>query len=251
MALDAIVCRGTSLTAQPSTGVVQAPLQAILDLREEHRREMGCQIVHDSWHQRGFTNSYLCRVDGDVVGYGSVGGPPREQKDIVKEFYVRRSTRHFARPLFRQLVEVSGARTLEAQTNDVLLTLMFFDCAVDWQSDTILFAVSGYWLVSHVTEAHDRRRAAARRDVACGNRSRPRNRIQAHRRTHRGLGARVRRRARGHRRDPLSLQSAVRRHLHGSCRSLPAERLCELLGPGAEAHLPWKRERSRRPLPQG
>ena len=101
---------------------------------------MDCQIVHDSWHQRGFTKSYLCRVDGEIVGYGSVGGAPREPKDRIKEFYVRRPARQVALPLFRQLVAVSGARVIETQTNDVLLTLMFFDCAVDWQSDTILFA---------------------------------------------------------------------------------------------------------------
>jgi len=28
--------------------IVQVPLDAIVDLREEYRREMNCQIVHDS-----------------------------------------------------------------------------------------------------------------------------------------------------------------------------------------------------------
>lgn len=82
----------------------------------------------------------LCRVDGEIVGYGSVGGGPREPKDRIKEFYLRQPARQVALPLFRQLVAVSSARTIETQTNDVLLTMMFFDCAVGWQSETILFA---------------------------------------------------------------------------------------------------------------
>jgi hypothetical protein len=39
-------------------------LPEILALRDLYRREMNCQIVHDSYHQRGFTDSYLIRIDG-------------------------------------------------------------------------------------------------------------------------------------------------------------------------------------------
>jgi GNAT superfamily N-acetyltransferase len=101
---------------------------------------MACQIVHDSWHARGFTSSYLLHARGQVVGYGSVGGAPRDPRDTVKEFYVRPPHRADALPLFRRLVAVGGARAVEAQTNDVLLSLMLHDCAVDVTSETILFA---------------------------------------------------------------------------------------------------------------
>src|SRR5471032_1251958 len=120
--------------------VAPADLDAILRLRDEYRREMDCQIVHDSWHARGFTSSYLLRIDGEIVGYGSVGGVPPEARDIVKEFFVRPDARRAALPLFRQLLAASGARRIEAQTNDLLLSLMLHDCAVDLTSDTILFA---------------------------------------------------------------------------------------------------------------
>ena len=53
-----------------------ARLDAILALREEYRREMNCQIVHDSWHarfRRRGCGSYLvqelkriCREGGHV-----------------------------------------------------------------------------------------------------------------------------------------------------------------------------------------
>jgi GNAT superfamily N-acetyltransferase len=120
--------------------VVKVPLDEILGLREEYRREMGCQIVHDSWHSRGFTNSYALRVHDKVVGYGSVGGPPRDAKDIVKEFFVQRESRGEALPLFRQLIAASGARRVEAQTNDSLLLLMLHDCVDAPWSDTVLFS---------------------------------------------------------------------------------------------------------------
>jgi GNAT superfamily N-acetyltransferase len=117
-----------------------AELAQILDMREEYRREMNAQIVHDSWHARRFTNSYLCNLDDQIVGYGAVGGVPPEAKDIVKEFFIQPAHRRFALPLFRELISVSGARSIAAQTNDLLLTLMLLDCGADWTSDTILFA---------------------------------------------------------------------------------------------------------------
>ena len=116
------------------------PLDAILELREEYRREMDCQIVHDSWHQRGFTNSYQLKLLGEVVGYAAVGGAPGDPKDALKEFYVLPGYRGAALALFREVVAVSGAKRVEAQTNDALMTLMLYDCATDIISDTILFA---------------------------------------------------------------------------------------------------------------
>jgi GNAT superfamily N-acetyltransferase len=119
--------------------VEEVPVEEILGMRDEYRREMDCQIVHDSWHARGFTRSYLLRAGDAVVGYGSVGGPPGEPQEIVKEFHLRKSFRGRASALFCGLVAASGARWIEAQTNDVLLTLMLHDFATDLTSDRILF----------------------------------------------------------------------------------------------------------------
>src|SRR6185312_3093845 len=41
--------------------------------------------------------------------------------------------------IFRRLVEASGARRIEAQSNDVLLALMLYDCASAITSDTVVF----------------------------------------------------------------------------------------------------------------
>jgi len=124
--------------AQPDIGAV--PLDAILALREEYRREMNCQIVHDSWHARGFTQSYIFRIADQVVGYGAIGGIQGASRTIVKEFFVRPEYRVSALPIFRRLVTAGNATTIEAQTNDPLLFDMLNQCAVAVSSDTILFS---------------------------------------------------------------------------------------------------------------
>ena len=115
------------------------PLEAILNLRDLYRQEMNCQIVHDSLHARHFMDSYLIRMAGQPAGYGSVMSADSEARDLIKEFYVLPLHRALALPIFRQLVAVTHARLIEAQTNDVLLSLMLFDCAQAITSETILF----------------------------------------------------------------------------------------------------------------
>jgi hypothetical protein len=73
------------------------------------------------------------------VGYSLVGGVRANPKDAIIEFYVLPIHRGFALPLFRQLAAISQAKTIEAQTNDILLTLMLYDCASKIESDTVLF----------------------------------------------------------------------------------------------------------------
>lgn len=113
--------------------------EEVLPLRELYRQEMNCQIVRDSWHGRGWTDSYLLRRNGHVAGYGLVGGVGDSPRDVIVEFYVLPIHRAAALPLFRQLAAVSRARSIEAQTNDILLTLMLYDCAESLESETVLF----------------------------------------------------------------------------------------------------------------
>lgn len=125
-------------SVQPDISAVR--LDAILALREVYRRGMNCQIVHDSWHARGFTQSYLFRVADQVVGYGSIGGSQGAPRTIVKEFFVLPEYRDSALPIFRRFLTVGRATTIEAQTNDTLLINLLDRCAVAVSSDTILFA---------------------------------------------------------------------------------------------------------------
>jgi GNAT superfamily N-acetyltransferase len=119
--------------------VAPVSLEEVLPLRELYRREMNCQIIHDSLPGRGFGDLFLIRADGRVAGYGFVMGYRGEPKDMIREFYVLPAHRGSAVPMFRDLVEASRARRIETQTNDVLLTLMLYDCATGITSDRILF----------------------------------------------------------------------------------------------------------------
>lgn len=114
-------------------------LEAIAALREHHRREMACQIVHDSLHARGFTHMYALDLDGRCVAYGTVVGFGDEPKETVDEFFVLPEGRAYAAHLFQSLIDAAGARRIQAQTNDRLLTLMLFDRCAAPERDRILF----------------------------------------------------------------------------------------------------------------
>jgi GNAT superfamily N-acetyltransferase len=120
--------------------VKQVDVAEILAWRDLYRQEMNCQIRHDSWHRRGFNNSYFIWVDGKLVGYGAVtSGNQYQQRGILNEFYLLPAYKALAVPAFRQLLAVGQASRIQAQTNDTLLMLMLYDFAEQITSETILF----------------------------------------------------------------------------------------------------------------
>src|SRR5688572_3215127 len=117
--------------------VEPAAAEDIAPLRELHRFEMHCQIVHDSFLGRALSDPYLLNIDGHTVGYGLVAN--RYNRGAVDEFYVAPAYRGEALPLFRELVGVSGATGIRAQTNDPLLLLMLYDNARAIKAEAVLF----------------------------------------------------------------------------------------------------------------
>jgi GNAT superfamily N-acetyltransferase len=117
--------------------VSRVEVNEITPLRELHREAMNCQIVHDAFPRRGFSDPYLIRVEGRIAGYGLVAN--KHDPDTVDEFFLIPDYHAAALPLFRQLLEVSHATKIRAQSNDPLLMLMLYDCARNITSDTILF----------------------------------------------------------------------------------------------------------------
>src|SRR6516165_2851918 len=107
--------------------VSRVEVDDIVPLRELYRQEMSCQIIHDSFPRRGFSDPYLIRVGGRIAGYGLVAN--RHCPDTVNEFYTLPAYRAAALPLLRQLLAVSRATEIRAQTNDRLMLLMLYDCA--------------------------------------------------------------------------------------------------------------------------
>lgn len=106
-------------------------------LREPYRRELNCQIVHDSFPARGLADPYLILNHGHVIGYGAVSN--KYGKGRLMEFYTLPEARGNALPIFRELLAASQATHIEAQTNNPLLLLMLYDCARNIVAENILF----------------------------------------------------------------------------------------------------------------
>lgn len=113
----------------------------ILSWRDLYRKEMNCQIVHDSLHAReGWTRPWLVESAGEPVGYGSlVTGGPWSGTRTIFEFYVAESHRSRFFEAFETFMTASAADAIETQTNDVMLTAMLHTWAHDVVSEKILF----------------------------------------------------------------------------------------------------------------
>ena len=117
--------------------VSRVDVAVIVPLREIYRQEMNCQIVHDSFPGRGFSDPYVIRVEGEIAGYGLVAN--RHYPDAVHEFMTLRAHRGAALRMFRQLLEFSSAGKIRAQSNDRLMLGMLHDCATNITADAVLF----------------------------------------------------------------------------------------------------------------
>jgi len=53
--------------------IEQVEYGELAPFRELYRKEVNCQIIHDSILGRGWADGYLIRVDGEVAGYGGHG----------------------------------------------------------------------------------------------------------------------------------------------------------------------------------
>ncbi len=109
----------------------------IRTMRDLYRKEANCQIIHDSALPRGFADPYLIEADGRIAGYGAVWNKYFEGR--VMEFYTEPLLRGNAVPMFLELLAVSGATHIEAQTNMPLMLLMLFDLTYEIVTENILF----------------------------------------------------------------------------------------------------------------
>lgn len=125
-----------------SISVRPVEVQHIFPWRDEFRREMNCQIVHDNLHvRRGWTQSYLIEIGGAAAGYGAIaiGGPWKGTRTVF-EYYLAPAFRARAFDAFEQFLAASSASAMEVQTNNVLLTVMLHLWARNVVSEKIVFA---------------------------------------------------------------------------------------------------------------
>src|SRR6478735_4478779 len=132
-------CRNTSLLAVMTINATKINLQEILPLRGLFLQETNFQIRYNAVHERGWSDSYLLKVDGAEVGYGSVKGQERNDRDTIFEFYVIPPFRSYSSSLFRELLSASGVKYIECQSNDHFLSGMLYEFSSDIRSDVVLF----------------------------------------------------------------------------------------------------------------
>lgn len=112
---------------------------AIAELREQYCREMNAQVVHYSWLERGFSRAFALRSDGEMVGYGLVGGVGTEPRSTITEFFIRPAHRDDASTLFRCLIDATGGASVLAQSNDALLARMLGALGANIEELAVLF----------------------------------------------------------------------------------------------------------------
>jgi GNAT superfamily N-acetyltransferase len=116
-------------------------LSEIEEMRDIYRHEMGCQIIHDSIHDRaGWSHEYLLTEGETKLGYGSVAvAGPWQANPTIYEFFVLPQHRVRMFDSFIALLTSSGAADIETQSNDPLLTVMLHAFAPTVSSESILF----------------------------------------------------------------------------------------------------------------
>ncbi len=107
-------------------------------LRELYRAEIRCQIWADSSLRRGYADPYLIHLNGRLAGYGGVYN--KYDPGRLTEFFVMPFAREHALSIFRELLDVSKATEIAAQTNIPLLLMMLYDTADQIHTEKILFA---------------------------------------------------------------------------------------------------------------
>jgi len=114
-------------------------LKHIQSLRALFLQETNFQIRYNAYHERGWTDSYLLKIDDATVGYGSIKGQETADRDTAFEFYVIPPFRKFSSLLFRELIAASGVACIECQSNDRLMSSMLYEFARDIRADVVLF----------------------------------------------------------------------------------------------------------------
>src|SRR5262249_13243559 len=106
---------------------VKTELKSIQPLRALFLQETNFQVRYNACHERGWTDSYLLTIDDVAVGYASIKGQEIADRDTVFEFYITPPFRNWSSLLFSRLLAASGVKSIECQSNDLLLSAMLYE----------------------------------------------------------------------------------------------------------------------------
>ena len=120
--------------------VIKSDIGSAESLRRLFLNTSTFQFVHNKCHSAGWSDIYLFIYNSEPIGYGSVWGKDiRENRDTIFEFYLITPVRQYANRIFPAFIKNSGVSFLECQTNDLILSQMFFGHAKNIHTEAILF----------------------------------------------------------------------------------------------------------------
>jgi GNAT superfamily N-acetyltransferase len=126
----------------PSSGIrsVRTELDEILPLRNLFLQQNKCQIRYNACHERGWSDSYILKIENEVAGYGSVKGKEDpEDRDSLFEYFILPQHKKFSYIIFRNLIKTSKVRYIECQTNEPLLFSMLFHFSRQIHAEAMMF----------------------------------------------------------------------------------------------------------------
>ena len=120
--------------------VIKTDLKEINAFRILFLEENNFQFIYNKCHTYGWADTYMFILDGVKIGYGAVWGKDkREDRDAIFEFHIIKPYRKLANAFFSKLHITSGARFIECQSNDVLLSSLLFEHAKNTHAEATLF----------------------------------------------------------------------------------------------------------------
>jgi GNAT superfamily N-acetyltransferase len=110
-------------------------------LRERYRREMACQIVHDSMHERSdWSKRFALHCDDFVAGYGAVlTGGPWAGTNTAFELFVLPEYRGFLLDLTAVFFDLAHVDQVIAQTNDTAMTMALLQYCRQIEPEKLVF----------------------------------------------------------------------------------------------------------------
>lgn len=118
---------------------IRTELENIQSFRTLFLQENNFQVRYNACHERGWTDSYLLKMNNLPIGYGSVKGQEISDRDSIFEFYITPPYRKTASRIFPELILASQSRFIECQSNDKLMSGMLYEFGENINSDVILF----------------------------------------------------------------------------------------------------------------
>jgi hypothetical protein len=128
---------------------VKSELSGIQSLCALFLQETNFQIQFDACHERGWQTPTRSWSTLSKSGTAQSWGRKIKDRDTVFEYFVVPCFRKHTNELFRRLLSVSGARHIECQSNDLLLSSMLYEFSPSVHADVVLFkdhAVAGHMI---------------------------------------------------------------------------------------------------------